>query len=155
MGKDIQDYLDKGLYGAPQLKPDEQRKYLGTYRERVVFVLTLSELANSSYESFATNQFQQYEHGTLLVNALVKPNLQKKLITLTQNNHVLLKLVDTDHTQLSDDAIAVVYALDHAVNKSNINLPLQTKSKQQSASEKQLTDRKKSQGFFKSLFTKK
>jgi len=155
VGKDIQDYLDKGLYGAPQLKPDEQRKYLGTYRERVVFVLSLSDLTTSSYESFAINQFEQYEHGTLLVNALVKPAYQKKLIALAQNNHVLLKLVDTEHTQLEEDSIAVVYALDHAVNISNINLPVHSASKQTLSTDKKETNKTTSQSFFKSLFSKK
>ncbi|MBP2966807.1 DUF1694 domain-containing protein, partial [Acinetobacter baumannii] len=38
--KDIQDYLDNGMYGAPQIRPDEVKKYLGTFRERVIFSMT-------------------------------------------------------------------------------------------------------------------
>lgn len=153
MAKDIQDYLDKGMYGTPQLKPDEQKKYLGTFRERVVFILFLSELSSNSFEEFAVNQFKQYPGGTLLVNALVKPTIQKKLIHLTQENQVLLKLVDTEHTTLADDSIAVVYSLNHAINKEEIEMPMR---KQMSNSLNSSNRTKTSTGrFFNSLFSKK
>ncbi|MGX6970459.1 DUF1694 domain-containing protein [Vagococcus bubulae] len=155
MGKDIQDYLDKGLYGSPQLKPDEQRKFLGTFRERVVFILSLSDLTSASYENFAISQFQKYPGGTLLVNALLKPAIQKQLIHLTQTNHVSLKLVDTENTLLADQAIVVVYTLNHAVNKENIELPLQTKFSNTTRDIKKAPTTTKSESFFKSLFSKK
>ena len=154
MGKDIQDYLDKGLYGSPQLKPDEQRKFLGTFRERVVFILSLSELTSTSYESFAISQFQKYPGGTLLVNALLKPTIQKQLIHLTQMNNVSLKLVDTENTLLDEQSIVVVYSLNYAVNKENIELPLQNKFTNIKQDKKTMTQTK-SEGFFRYLFSKK
>lgn len=44
MSDNVQDRLDQGLYGAPKLKPEEQNKYLGTYRERVYLGVTFSDL---------------------------------------------------------------------------------------------------------------
>lgn len=154
MAKDIQDYLDKGMYGTPQLKPDEQKKYLGTFRERVVFILFLSELSSNSFEEFAVNQFKQYPGGTLLVNALVKPTIQKKLIHLTQENQVLLKLIDTEHTTLADDSIAVVYSLNHAINKEEIKMPFKKRTPGASTA-KNTNQTHSSGGFFSGLFSKK
>ncbi|MFP9055147.1 DUF1694 domain-containing protein, partial [Enterococcus faecalis] len=31
---DVKSHLDKGLYGTPLVNPEEQHKYLGTFRER-------------------------------------------------------------------------------------------------------------------------
>ncbi|MGX4687097.1 DUF1694 domain-containing protein [Vagococcus sp. JNUCC 83] len=153
MGKDIQDYLDKGLYGSPQLKPDEQKKYLGTFRERVVFILSLSDLTASQYEEFAKKQFNDYPDGTLLVNALVKPAIQKELIHLTQTSNILLKLVDTENTTLTPNTIVVVYSLNHAINKEDIELPLKKRSTQTADSVKE--NKTSSGGFLSHLFSKK
>lgn len=40
----LDDYLQKGMYGEKQLKPDEKRKYLGTFRERIVVALKKSQV---------------------------------------------------------------------------------------------------------------
>ena len=47
----LQKHLDAGRYGTPQVNPDEQRKYLGTFRERCYSV--------------------SYTHLTLPTNSLV------------------------------------------------------------------------------------
>ncbi|KRM19109.1 hypothetical protein FC40_GL000899 [Ligilactobacillus hayakitensis DSM 18933 = JCM 14209] len=44
MSDNVQDRLDQGFYGTPKLKPDEQNKYLGTYRERVYLGITFNDL---------------------------------------------------------------------------------------------------------------
>ena len=43
----LQEHLNNGLYGTPQLHPDEQRKYLGTFRERVSLTITFKEFSNN------------------------------------------------------------------------------------------------------------
>ena len=43
----LQEHLNNGLYGTPQLHPDEQRKYLGTFRERVSLAITFKEFSNN------------------------------------------------------------------------------------------------------------
>ena len=40
----LEQRLDNGIYGTPQLKPDEQRRYLGTFRERVCLTISVAEL---------------------------------------------------------------------------------------------------------------
>src|SRR5699024_12498751 len=43
----LQEHLNNGLFGTPQLHPDEQRKYLGTFRERVSLTITFKEFSNN------------------------------------------------------------------------------------------------------------
>lgn len=46
MSDELQNHMNKGMYGTPQINPDERRKYLGTFRERVDVVITFEELNN-------------------------------------------------------------------------------------------------------------
>ena len=42
MAKDeLQQHLDKGRFGAARVNPVEQRKYLGTFRERCFASMTI------------------------------------------------------------------------------------------------------------------
>ncbi|MBC8930811.1 DUF1694 domain-containing protein, partial [Escherichia coli] len=40
MAENIDDYLEKGMYGAKEINPAEKKNYSGTYRERVLIALT-------------------------------------------------------------------------------------------------------------------
>ena len=46
MSDQLQQHLDKSLYGAPKINPEEQAKYLGTFRERCLLSMTKSEMQN-------------------------------------------------------------------------------------------------------------
>lgn len=149
--KDIQDYLDKGLYGAPQLKPDEQRKYLGTFRERVVFGASLQESCDTCYDTFYATQLEKYPDGTLLINACCDMATQNRLMKLAQDKHVSFRLVDSETDEvLSANSLAVVYALKKAINIVDIS----PKVKKLSATynKKESPQEKPKVSFFKSWF---
>lgn len=120
MSKDVQDYLEKGMYGTPQIKPDEKRKYLGTYRERVVLALTMDDIAKTSYPSGCLSKFKEFPKGQVLLNANLTPQQQNKMMQLAQKAGVSFRLVETD-TSTTD--IGLVYALDYAVDLDDISLP--------------------------------
>jgi len=44
VGKKIDDVLKEGLYGKKELKPEERKRFLGTFRERVEGALTISQV---------------------------------------------------------------------------------------------------------------
>ena len=41
---DVQSHLDKGMYGTPLVNPEEQHKYMGTFRERCYLSMTVAEM---------------------------------------------------------------------------------------------------------------
>ena len=120
VSKDVQNYLEKGMYGTPQIKPDEKRKYLGTYRERVVLALTMDDIAKTSYPSGCLSKFKEFPKGQVLLNANLTPQQQNKMMQLAQKAGVSFRLVETD-TSTTD--IGLVYALDYAVDLDDISLP--------------------------------
>ena len=44
MSDELEKRLDTGMYGTPRVNPDEQRKYLGTFRERCYLNMTVAEM---------------------------------------------------------------------------------------------------------------
>ena len=149
-GKDVQDYLDNALYGTPQIKPDEQRKYLGTFRERVVFVLTTEEAKKSIFDSFSLKQFTDFPNGTLLIDANCDVASQNRLMSLAQRKNIEFKFVDRDENALVDDEIAIVYALDTPIDREDISAKNNT-SHNKKITEEPKTETKKT-GFFSNLF---
>lgn len=120
--KNVQDYLEKGLYGTPQIKPDEKRRYLGTYRERVIFAINLTELSNKNFHILATKYFKEFPGGTLLVDANIPSSYQQEILKLTKKTKQAFKLVNSDKKAVDSTDIVCVYALDYAVNRDSITL---------------------------------
>jgi uncharacterized protein YueI len=46
----LQQRLDKGMYGTPLVNPEEQHKYMGTFRERCRLSMTLDKSLVSRLE---------------------------------------------------------------------------------------------------------
>lgn len=150
--KDIQDYLDKGLYGAPQLKPDEQRKYLGTFRERVVFIITSEESKKLSYDAFCLEQFTNYPNGTLLIDANTPLAIQNHFMKLAQQKSINFKMVDTEIDKLTPEDIALVFAVDTAIDLEDISVKDNTHKKTTTSKPQKDEKTPEKEGFFKRLF---
>lgn len=48
-------HLQNAIYGTPKINPDEQRKYLGTFRERVGLTINVDQLQQADW----TKAFEQ------------------------------------------------------------------------------------------------
>ncbi|MEG0285924.1 MULTISPECIES: YueI family protein [Vagococcus] len=150
--KNVQDYLDNALYGTPEIKPDEKRKYLGTFRERVVFVMTLSEAEQTSFKQFCLDKFKEYPNGTLLINANIPMAIQNRIMKIAQQVNIGFRMVDTDISTVSKEEIVIVFAVDTAINIDDISVKKdQIKQKIASSQNDSNTDKKKT-GFLQRLF---
>ncbi len=147
--KDVQDYLDKGMYGSPQIKPDEKKKYLGTYRERIVFAMKFDETKSFIYDDFCLEQFIKYPKGTLLMDANSDMKSQNHFMKIAQEKNISFRLVDSETDQLSNQDIAMVFTLDFPIDLEDISVKEKISKKITSQVEKQ-TDKKTS--FLKKLF---
>lgn len=68
MAEDIQDYLKSHVFGAPQLKPDEKRAFLGNYRDRVALALTVGQLRTAKAEQLVCNVLRRYPGLRIYIN---------------------------------------------------------------------------------------
>lgn len=150
--KDVQDYLDKGMYGAPQIKPDELKKYLGTFRERVIFSMTYEEAKNTVHDNFCLERFDKYLNGTLSIDANSPLEMQNHYMLLAKKKNINFKLVDSDVETLSPSDITVVFSVDFAINLENISVQQFIKEDRNDAISSTSKEIPKKESFFKRLF---
>lgn len=94
MAKDeLQQHLDKGRFGAARINPDEQRKYLGTFRERCFASMTVREMKNQQDQKNLITEIKKYPEGKLLINGAVDEKVQADFIALASKNSVDFTIV--------------------------------------------------------------
>jgi uncharacterized protein YueI len=68
--KDIlEETLMQSYHGVPQIKPEEQNKYLGTYKERVIFVLLKEEISNKDKHIEINDALNNPNADIILINS--------------------------------------------------------------------------------------
>ncbi|WP_203649792.1 YueI family protein [Secundilactobacillus yichangensis] len=74
-------HLDNAMYGPPKLHPDEQRTYLGTFRERVSLLMSIQQLQKTEYLSAFQAELNAHPDYQVIFNGhtgmtALKPYLQ-------------------------------------------------------------------------------
>ncbi|WP_313264924.1 YueI family protein, partial [Enterococcus sp.] len=68
MSDELEKRLDTGMYGTPRVNPDEQRKYLGTFRERCYLSMTVTEMKKKDNQKTLLNALPDYQGALVLLN---------------------------------------------------------------------------------------
>ena len=111
----LESVLSQAYHGVPELKIDEKRKYLGTFAERVISYLTVSELTKKINPKIINAM-----HNEQAYVVLVKGNYIKRLgdyIAYAQDNNLKFKVVSRPDSK-SD--IVLVVASKRALKKNKI-----------------------------------
>lgn len=147
MAKDeLQQHLDKGIYGKPQVNPDEQKKYLGTFRERCYLSMNIKEMRDPIYSIALKSEIEKEPNAKLLINGAMPETLQQKYIAFASTNKIDFTIVSTA-TAESDDKIGLLLVADHAVDEPVIDVA----EKYPDLEKKEMPESKK-KSFFERLF---
>ncbi|QIL46087.1 YueI family protein [Vagococcus coleopterorum] len=148
--KDVNDYLEKGLYGSPQIKPEEKNTYLGTFRERIYLAMTVSEMKKNENVTLLKKYLQDNPGHQLLLNGDLDFSDQSVYMAVAQKNNISFKIVDTDKDLTLED-IGLVYATNEAVNQENISIE---RFKSKTTTEKNTLEDEPTENFFKRIWMK-
>ena len=118
---DVQKHLDTGRYGTPQVNPDEQKKYLGTFRERCFLSMTIKEMKDLDYQAAVKAESEKHPEARLLINGGISDALQQKYIALATKAGIEFTIV-SDATADSEDQIGLLLVTDHAVDEPVIDV---------------------------------
>jgi uncharacterized protein YueI len=113
----IDDYLENGMYGQKQTKPDERRKFLGSLRERIVIALTQNQVREKKVYQQVEDSLKEHPGAKLLLNGNMKYAYLTKYIKLANQQGISFSMVTNKESQ-TDIGLLLVY--DHAVNKEEI-----------------------------------
>ncbi len=117
--QEVHDYLMRGIHGDKELRPDEKNRYLGTYRERVVVVLTQAQVRKSGVYPQIKQALSSHPEATMLINGEMEYAAISKYIQLALEQQVPYSKY-SDH--LSDSDLGVVIAVPYAVEIARIEV---------------------------------
>ncbi|MDF7637395.1 DUF1694 domain-containing protein [Leuconostocaceae bacterium ESL0958] len=122
---DVNERLEQGQHSGsgPELNPDEKRRYLGTFRERVVAAVKASQVDDANVKSRFQELLQSWPEATVAIDQDVCGDGYLDYLTMAVsagNPYTLLS--NYAGTTASKDPYAVVLAEKKAVNQQNIEL---------------------------------
>ena len=90
----MQEHLNSALYGPPQTKPDERRKYMGSLRERVALCISNQELADPKRHHQVAPFLKDFHDRNY--KALLNGKLDVSIVTVTRRSMVMNSVTQTD-----------------------------------------------------------
>ncbi|WP_175639473.1 YueI family protein [Metabacillus schmidteae] len=140
----LDEYIQQGIHGPREINPDERRKFLGTLRERVVVVLTKSQVREPGTYKEVENLMSKNNEATLFLNGNMNYSYLSDYIKLA--NKVGNKFSLSTNKEHDSD-LGLVLAYDHAVNIEDIYI-----TKDEKTERKEEHDENSVIRFFKKLF---
>lgn len=113
----VEDFLKQGIYGPKEINPDEKRKFLGTFRERVVLALTQGQVRESEIYKEVEDALKINPTAKLLLNGNIDYSYLSKYTKLCNKYRIEFTVV-TNKDYNSE--LGLVLAHDYAVDKENI-----------------------------------
>jgi uncharacterized protein YueI len=117
LSENIDDYIQQGIHGVREIKPDERREFLGTLRERVLVVLTKQQVREKGTYKEVEELMKKNIEATLFLNGTMNYNYLSDYIKLA--NKIGSKFLISTNKEY-DSELGLVLAFDYAINKEDI-----------------------------------
>lgn len=147
-GPDIDDYLNQGMYGPLQTRPDERRRFLGTLRERVIIALTKVQIREEGIYPEVEEALKNNPNANLFMNGNMTYSYLSKYTKLAQKYNIEPSIVTNKDY---DSELGLVLAVDYAIDKDDIYV---TKKANKSPKAEKLGAKKGLFSFFGGIFKK-
>jgi uncharacterized protein YueI len=130
--KDIDDYLNEGIYGVKETKAGERKEFLGTLRERTIFALTEGEVVQQKGVNQLTDAMKQYPDASLRLSGEVSTRFFKPYKKAAADSNIMYTSVTNQDV---DADLALVLHVDYAINKNDIYLHIEESNTAEQAEE--------------------
>ncbi|AVW10808.1 YueI family protein [Lactiplantibacillus paraplantarum] len=116
------DRIETAMHGTPKLHPDEQRKYLGTFRERVEVAITVAQVKQASYVDALNQAFAAHPDDQLYINGNLEQELIGPYIKAASQANIKFTIKTDDIYRTADDNYALVFTAATAINQDVIDI---------------------------------
>lgn len=137
----VDDYLQQGIHGSKETKPEERKKFLGTLRERVVIALNQSQVIEKTPYKEVEDSIKNSVGAKLYLNGHLDYSYLSKYIKIANQQNMEYTIVTNKDY---DSEMGLLVAYDHAIEKENIYV---TKEKEPTVE----TSKEEKKGFFSSI----
>lgn len=117
VNKNVEDYLQEGIHGQKQNKPEERNMFLSTLRERVEIALTIGQVMQTSVYPEIKDRISSSQGLTLYVNGNIAYPHLSKYISLANEKQVPFTIVQNKD---ANTPIGLVLAHNIAIEKEQI-----------------------------------
>lgn len=117
-----QQRIDNAIYGTPKIKPDEQRKYLGTFRERVCLTISVAELHQQNWTGAVTKELERGIGKLVFINGNLPDDEIHPYIKAAAQAGGQFTMKTDPQFKTNDDALAIVVAAKEAVYQSPVDV---------------------------------
>ncbi|MCC4368984.1 YueI family protein [Limosilactobacillus reuteri] len=150
-----QQRIDNAVYGTPKIKPDEQRKYLGTFRERICLTISVQELHEQDWTRALTAELDRGIGNLVFINGnLPHDEIHPYIQTAAKDNAQFTLKTDPEY-KTDQDSLAVVVAAKTAVYQSPVDVKKRYPNLVNSNNHTAEKTNDQHQGFFHHLFHRK
>ncbi|MGK0552144.1 YueI family protein [Enterococcus faecalis] len=118
---DLQQHLDKGMYGTPLINPEEQHKYMGTFRERCYLTMTVAEMKNAQHHQHLLTELTKHPDAFVLLNGSISSELQGTYVKLLNDQATKFTIVN-NFVENAPDAFGLIVAAKEAVDEPVIDI---------------------------------
>ncbi|WP_165004024.1 MULTISPECIES: YueI family protein [unclassified Enterococcus] len=118
---DVKSHLDKGLYGTPLVNPEEQHKYLGTFRERCYLSMTVAEMSDPKNKENFLKELNKHTDVSIRLNGALPLSIQNQYIQLATKNNVRFTVIN-DFVSAEPDSFGLLLTAKEAVNEPVIDV---------------------------------
>ena len=120
---DLQKTILQKASGENRLDPDQQRLYMGTFRERVLLILTFSEATSKDFQGHFSAICKELKNKYPQLFLKISPNLSDALqISLMKEAQAIQITTTIVDEKLAASQFALLFHTDHAVDLENISL---------------------------------
>lgn len=118
----VEQRLQNGIYGSPKIKPDEQRRYLGTFRERVWLTMSVAEVKQQDWSDALRQELTVHPDSLVIINGNIDDSLTRNYLTVANTANVQFTIKTGTETKAGDDDLAVIVTDHKAVYQSPVDV---------------------------------
>lgn len=112
---DVNQRLKNEIYGQPKIKPDEQRRFMGTFRERVWLTISVSEIQERDWIRTFDEILQKHPNSLVIINGNIDDRFTSKYLTAANQLNVDFTIKTGAEVKTGADDLAIVVTAHEAV----------------------------------------
>ncbi|MHC0038317.1 YueI family protein [Pseudoneobacillus sp. C159] len=115
--ENVDEYLQQGIYGPKEIKPEERKRFLGTLRERIVVALTQAQVRGNDVDKQLEKILKENPKAHMYLNGQMEYPALSSYIKMAGKVGMTFTMVNNQDVETD---IGLVVAYDYAVDKEEI-----------------------------------
>lgn len=108
----LEDILKQGIYGSPEIRPEERKLFLSTLAERVYLCLTKSQVRHRGIYPEMDKAMKEKKNAHLYINGALNYTKYSNYIQLANKYSLPFTIINDGH----ETPIGIVLAAETAIN---------------------------------------